>query len=61
MSDLSPLASMTSLRSLNLRGAAPGLDLTPLAGNERLRVYVKPGQEVQGAEKLGRRLRTESP
>ncbi len=61
VSDLSPLASVTSLRSLNLRDVAPGIDLTPLAGNKYLRVYIKPGQEVVGAEKFGRRLRTTLP
>jgi hypothetical protein len=59
--DISPLAAVSSLRSLNLRDVAPGIDLTPLAGNKRIRVYIKPGQEVRGTEKLGRRLRTESP
>lgn len=55
--DLTPLASLPRLESLDIAGAAPGLDLSPLAGNRKLTVYIAPGQEVRGAEALGRRLK----
>ena len=61
VSDLSPLASLTNLRYLHIRDLRPGIDLTPLAGNRRLRVFIRPGQEVQGAEKMGRRLSVDFP
>lgn len=57
LEDLGPLASLPALRLLHLRDAPPGLDLTPLAANRRLAVSIRAGQDVQGAEALGRRLR----
>ncbi|MEU6747060.1 NACHT domain-containing protein [Spirillospora sp. NPDC046719] len=55
--DLRPLGSLPRLRHLHLQNAAPGLDLSPLARNRKLTVYIAPGQEVRGAEALGRRLK----
>ncbi|MVZ99563.1 NACHT domain-containing protein [Actinomadura sp. LD22] len=57
LTDLRPLASLASLRVLHLAHAAPGLDLSPLAANRRLTVHIAAGQEVRGAEALGRRLK----
>ncbi|MER6813813.1 NACHT domain-containing protein [Spirillospora sp. NPDC000708] len=55
--DLRPLASLPALRVVRLENAAPGLDLSPLAGNRKLTVYIAAGQDVRGAEALGRRLK----
>ncbi|WP_433231226.1 NACHT domain-containing protein [Actinomadura nitritigenes] len=57
VSDVSALASLPRLHTLDVTGAAPGLDLAPLAGNRKLTVYIRAGQEVRGAEALGRRLK----
>lgn len=57
LGDLSQLASLPNLRHLDLGGAAPGLDLAPLAANRKLTVTVEAGQDVRGAEALGRRLK----
>ncbi|MDL4774498.1 NACHT domain-containing protein [Actinomadura xylanilytica] len=57
VSDLEPLAALPDLRDLHIAGIAPGTDLTPLAGNRKLTVHIKVGQEVRGAETLGRRLK----
>ncbi|MFB4297436.1 leucine-rich repeat domain-containing protein [Actinomadura sp. NTSP31] len=57
ITNLAPLASLPRLRSLDLIEAAPGLDLSPLAGNRKLIVRIAAGQEVRGAEALGRRLK----
>lgn len=57
LSDLGPLASLPGLRELILADAAPGLDLSPLAANRRLTVTIRAGQDVRGAEALGRRLK----
>ncbi|QKG26870.1 NACHT domain-containing protein [Actinomadura verrucosospora] len=56
LTDLRPLASLAKLRHLHLGSVAPGLDLSPLAGNRKLTVHIDAGQEVRGAEALGRRL-----
>lgn len=60
VSDVSTLASLPRLHMLDVAGAAPGLDLAPLAGNRKLTVYIRAGQEVRGAEALGRRLKVSS-
>jgi hypothetical protein len=57
LGDLSPLGSLPNLRRLDLVGAAPGLDLEPLAANRKLTVTVEAGQDVRGAEALGRRVK----
>ncbi|GAA2152373.1 leucine-rich repeat domain-containing protein [Actinomadura napierensis] len=57
VSDVSALASLPRLHTLDVAGAAPGLDLAPLAGNKKLTVYIVAGQEVRGGEALGRRLK----
>lgn len=57
ITDLGPLASLRSLTALSLRGATPGIDLSPLAGNRKLTVHISAGQQVRGAEALGRRLK----
>lgn len=50
------IGSLPRLRHLDLVGAAPGLDLAPLAANRRLTVTVRAGQDVRGADELGRRV-----
>ncbi|TMQ91616.1 NACHT domain-containing protein, partial [Actinomadura soli] len=40
LTDLRPLASLTNLEELALEDAAPGLDLSPLAGNPGLTVHI---------------------
>ncbi|MFI0406803.1 NACHT domain-containing protein [Actinomadura sp. 3N508] len=57
LTDLRPIASLQRLRYLDLTGAAPGIDLSPLAANRKLTVHIGPGQDVRGAEALGRRLK----
>ncbi len=57
LTDLSQLASLPSLKVLDLTGAAPGLDLSPLVANRKLTVMIKAGQHVKGAMALGRRLK----
>ncbi|MGW5416264.1 NACHT domain-containing protein [Actinomadura geliboluensis] len=57
VTDLRPLASLPRLRELHLSGAVPGLDLSPLGGNRKLTVFIDSGQDVRGADALGRRLR----
>ncbi|GAB2921840.1 NACHT domain-containing protein [Nonomuraea fastidiosa] len=55
--DLSPLAELPELRALSLAACPPGLDLAPLAGNTRLKVYLLGGQKAKNGELLGKRLR----
>ncbi|MFI0371817.1 NACHT domain-containing protein [Actinomadura sp. 1N219] len=57
LTDLRPLAFLPSLRMLDLKRATPGLDLSPLAANRKLDVYISSGQDVRNAEGLGRRLK----
>jgi len=54
--DISPLATLPRLQRVDLQGARPGLDLTPLAG-KRVVVHLDEGQEVHGLDTLGRRAR----
>ncbi|GAA1826616.1 NACHT domain-containing protein [Actinomadura chokoriensis] len=56
VTDLRPLGSLPRLRELYLSGAAPGLDLSPLGRNRKVTVFIDSGQEVRGAEALGRRV-----
>ncbi|MFC4909922.1 NACHT domain-containing protein [Actinomadura gamaensis] len=58
LDDLSPLASLPALRNLYLgcEGGRP-LDLTPLASNRVLNVYIAHNQPVIGGQALGRRLK----
>jgi Leucine-rich repeat (LRR) protein len=60
ITDLRPLSSLPQLKTLVLEGAAPGLDLSPLATRKKLTVYIRSGQEVRGAEALGRRLKIQA-
>lgn len=57
LTDLRPLASLANLKWLHLSEAAPGLDLTPLAANRKITVSISAGQDVRGAEALGRRVK----
>ncbi|WP_157420171.1 NACHT domain-containing protein [Actinomadura kijaniata] len=58
ITDLSPLARLPRLDAVWIRNLPPGTDVSPLAHNPKLTsVYIAPGQEVTGAEKLGRRLK----
>ncbi|TDB88512.1 NACHT domain-containing protein [Actinomadura sp. KC216] len=57
LTDLRPIASLPRLKVLDLTRATPGLDLSPLAANRKLTVHIGPGQDVRGAEALGRRLK----
>ncbi|MFI0481524.1 hypothetical protein [Actinomadura sp. 9N215] len=57
LTDLRPLADLPNLEVLALEDAAPGLDLSPLAVNRKLTVRIAAGQDVRGAEGLGRRLK----
>jgi hypothetical protein len=57
VSDLRPLAALPNLKELHIERVAPGVDLSPLAANQRLTVYIDPGQDVQGAKSLGHQLR----
>ncbi|MGW3342238.1 NACHT domain-containing protein [Nonomuraea rubra] len=54
--DLSPLAQLPRLQRLWLSDCPPGLDLAPLAGNDRLEVHLFSGQEVRNGHLLGKRL-----
>lgn len=53
-----PLKDIASLGKLYIEGIESEIDLSPLAGNANLTVYIAPGQGVRGGEKLGNRLRT---
>ncbi|MFI6298637.1 NACHT domain-containing protein [Nonomuraea sp. NPDC050790] len=57
--DLSPLADLTRLQTLDIRGVQAGIDLAPLAGLPLTRVVVEPGQVVVNADWLGDRLARE--
>lgn len=58
VSDLRPVAALPNLRELGIEMIAANVDLSPLAENHKVHVYVAPGQEVQNGEQLGRRLRS---
>ncbi|GLZ15886.1 ATP-binding protein [Actinomadura sp. NBRC 104425] len=57
VADLRPLAELPKLKELHIKGIAAGTDLSPLAQNRRLTVHIAAGQDVRGAEALGRRLK----
>jgi hypothetical protein len=59
LADLSPLAELPLLESLHLRGATPGLDLSPLAQHRRLTIYLERGQNVRNRQALGPGVRVE--
>jgi hypothetical protein len=56
LTDIRPLRSVSTLRELDLSGAKPGLDLSPLAGNRRVHVRIGPDQEVENERAVGRRI-----
>ncbi|MGH3381339.1 MAG: NACHT domain-containing protein [Actinoallomurus sp.] len=56
VTDLAPLGVLRNLRRLFIADVAPGVDLAPLAGNRRLRVYTSRTQEVRNRRMLGRRV-----
>jgi Leucine-rich repeat (LRR) protein len=51
--NLASLAELPRLRRLYLRGAAAGLDLSPLAGRRGLQIWLDAGQDVRGLGDLG--------
>ncbi|MQY08477.1 NACHT N-terminal Helical domain 1-containing protein [Actinomadura macrotermitis] len=57
ITDLSPLADVRGIRELYIGGIADGVDLAPLAANDRLTVYISHDQIIENGEALGRRLR----
>ncbi|HEX6521363.1 MAG TPA: leucine-rich repeat domain-containing protein [Streptosporangiaceae bacterium] len=58
VTDLSPLASLRDLRRLYIYGVAPMIDLSPLAANSKITVYISRGQEVVNKDMLGRRVQS---
>ncbi|MFE9246179.1 NACHT domain-containing protein [Nocardiopsis sp. NPDC006938] len=56
ITDLTPLAAATSLRTLALRDARPGLDIAPLAGLKGLTIGIRTGQEVKNREAFTGRI-----
>ncbi|HYN93276.1 MAG TPA: NACHT domain-containing protein [Pilimelia sp.] len=57
ITDLSPLASLPRLRHLSLANAPAGTDLSPLAALRGLHLWLNPGQDVRGLDRLRGRVR----
>ncbi|RJQ76780.1 NACHT domain-containing protein [Pseudonocardiaceae bacterium YIM PH 21723] len=54
LAGIEPLVGLPNLSRLDLRGATPGLDLTPLKEHGRpISVWLEPNQQVRGLENLG--------
>lgn len=58
--DLAPLAALPNLQRLWISGIAPGADLSPLARNQNVRIYIGERQHIRGGETFGGRLQIQA-